>query len=231
MKWAVWRDEVAINATTLQESIQKQKVAKLMIRLKRTNGATVVPTPAQLKAISVVARLVAPGVDRELINARLYDLAMLTDAVGGFGYSWSTGQGNVNVVVPMGLDLVAINGALEYQITFPAALADLTYSLYTLDDGTSQPTLAYRTRTTSGPSSFKAAYAIYSRDEAGTSCDLQVGDDPIKTMPYELGRTLFAEEAKIEEDVSFARIMSERNPRPVLIYPNAQHTLFSVEVP
>ena len=236
MKWAVWRNLYdngagSLPAGTIQETIQKQKIAKLLIRLKRTDTSTV-PTPAQLKAMMVVARLVAPGgVDRELINASLYDLAMLTDAVGGFGYDWVNGKGNVNAVIPMGLDLEGMNGALEYQITFPATIAALQYSLFTVDDGTMQPTLVYRTRTTSGVSSFQKAYAIYSRDEAGTSCDLQVGGDPIKAMPYEFGRALFAEEAKIETDLAFARIMSERNPQPVLIYPTAAHTLFSVEAP
>ena len=232
MKWAVWKDLYDNGAGTLpagtyQESIQNQKVGKLLIRLTRTDSSTI-PTAAQLKAIMVVARLVAPGgTDVELINASLYDLAMLTDARGGFGYDWANGKGNVNVILPMGLNLD--RKSLEFSINFPAALAAVQYSLYTIDDNTEQTTFRYRTRTTSGTSSFTAAYAVYSRDESGTSCDLQVGNDPIKAMPYELGRTLFAEEAEIEVNLGFARIMSNRFPQPVLIYPTAAHTLFSVE--
>jgi len=232
MKWGVWKNLYDNGAGTLaagtyQESMQNQKIRKLMIRLTRTDTSTI-PTPAQLKAIMVVGRLVAPGgTDVEIINASLYDLAMLTDARGGFGYDWANGKGNVNVVLPMGLDLD--RKSFEYAITFPAALPAVKYSLYTVDDGTDQPTFKYRTRTTSGTSQFSAAYAVYSRDETDASCDLQVGNDPMKAMPYELGRTLFAEEAEIEVNLGFARIMSNKFPQPVLIYPTAAHTLFSVE--
>lgn len=223
---------VAMAAGQYQFDVEKQLVSKIAIGLRSTGAPPVTPTVAQLKATYFVARHIAPGVDRELYNISLYDLAMLTDEKGGYSRDWTdTDLSDTNIIAPFGLDLRA-EGKIQCYISVPATIANCAVSAYPIYDGQMPTTLAYRTQTTSGSVSVSNCFRLYSRDETGTELDLQVGNFAKKSIDFLMGKIMFAEQAKIEAETPFALLYS--NPAPNLIKLDRMAgscTFISVELP
>ena len=230
MQWgAVWENIGLGDAASLEDTIEEVVVSRLVLGIRASAGG---PTVAQLKSAVLKLNYIRQGVDVELCDATIYDLAMLTDARGGYGRDWAdVDLTDVNVILPMGLDL-SQGGSLKVRFVTPDDVANTTSYCYYINDGSMPPTLKYTSQTTSGTASFKSALEIFSRNETGTYCDLEIEGEAKKSMPYALGRILFAEEAKIENETPYAKIFSSTRPTALKIRASqGAATFFSVEVP
>ena len=228
MQWATLKSGVSAAAGSYEWTVEKQILSKLVIGLR---GDATNPTAALLKTSMLNVTFVRDGVLMPLVSASLYDLAMLTDLKGGYGRDWSdTDNSDVNIVIPFGLDMTK-DGVLQCSLTIATTLTNTTFDAYSINDGSMPPTLRYRTITTSGTAAFDKALAVFSRNETGTDVSLKVGEDFEKNMPFALGRILFADEAKIEKETIFAKLMSEQYPQKAIFRASAALTLFSIEVP
>lgn len=230
MQWgAVWENLGLGDSASLEDTIEEVAVSRLVLGLRASSGG---PSVAQLKNAILKLNYIRSGVDVELCDAALYDLAMLTDARGGYGRDWTdTDLTDVNVVLPMGLDLSS-GGSLKIRFVTPDDVANTVSYCYYINDGSMPPTLKYTTQTTSGTAAFKSALEIFSRNETGAYCDLEIEGEAKKSMPYALGRILFAEEAKIENETPYAKIFSSTRPTALKIRASqGAATFFSVEVP
>lgn len=230
MQWgAVWENQGLGDAASLEDTIEEVAISRLILGIRATAGG---PTAAQLKSAEFKLNYIRSGVDVELCDATIFDLAMLTDARGGYGRDWTdTDLTDVNVVLPMGLDLTS-GGSLKVRFVTPDDVANTVSYCYYINDGSMPPTLKYTSQTTSGTASFKSALEIFSRNETGSYVDLEIEGEAKKSMPYALGRILFAEEAKIEKETVFAKIFSSTRPTALKIRASqGAATFFSIEVP
>ena len=230
MQWgSLWEAIGFGDAASVEDTIEEVVVSRLVLGLRASSGG---PTVAQLKSASLKLNYVRQGVDVELCDATLYDLAMLTDARGGYGRDWTdTDLTDVNIIIPLGLDLTA-GGSLKIRLITPDDVAATTSSAYYINDGSMPPTLKYTSQTTSGTAAFKSALQIFSRNETGNYAELEIAGEAKKNMPYTLGRILFAEEAKIENETVYAKIFSDTRPTAIKIRcSQGAASIFSVEVP
>lgn len=231
MQWNKLKDAISCVAGQYEFTIEKQLLSKLIVALRSTGAPPVTPTAAWLKAATLTANYIVGGNLVPLVSASLYDLAMLTDLKGGYGRDWTdTDLSDTNIVHPFGLDLRG-DGTLQCTLNFPTTAANCTFSVYALNDGSMPPTLRYRSLTTSGTAAYEKALAVFARDETGTTISMKVGDDFDKDIDYLMGKVLFADEAKIEQETIFAKLLSEQEPKKVIFRASAAVTLFSVEVP
>lgn len=230
MQWGqLWENKGLGDDASLEDTIEEVAVSRLVLGIRASSGG---PSVAELKNAFLKYTYVRSGVDVELCDATLYDLAMLTDARGGYGRDWTdVDLTDVNVIMPLGLDLRS-GGSLKVRFITPDDVVNTVSYCYYTYNGEMPPTLKYTTQTTSGTVAYKSALEVFSRNETGAYCDLEIEGEAKKSMPYALGRILFAEEAKIENETPFAKIFTSTVPSALKIRASqGAATFFSIEVP
>lgn len=232
MQFGNLRTNEAFAAGQSEDSIEDEYISKMMIRWEGTAG-TDGPNEAELKAAWINARLIKGGKETILYDCSLWDILALTDFNGGFACTFSTSARMQygNMVLPFGLDLTAAGGGghLEFRFIRPTTVANTTFSMWSINDGSRPSTLRYRTMTTSGTAAYESVYKVYSRDEVNASSNIKIGTDKIKQIYHAMGRVALQEWAAMESASLFGQLVSQDTPGPVLIYPTAAVTLLSVE--
>lgn len=232
MQFGNLRIAEAWSAGQSENSLEDEFISKMLIRWEGATNADG-PTMAELKAAWINARLVKGGKETVLVDCALWDLLALTDFNGGFACEFKqTGKHQYgNIVVPFGLDLRAQGGGghLEFRFIRPTAVANTTFDLFSMDDGSRPSTLRYRTMTTQGTAAYEGVYKLYTRDEADPASDIKIGTDKLKKIYHRMGRVALQEWANQETASMFGQLVSQDTPGPVLVYPTNTITLLSVE--
>ena len=232
MQFGNLRIDQAFTAGQSEDSIEDEYISKMLLRWEGTAG-TDGPNMAELKAAWINARLIKGGKETILYDMSLWDLLALTDFNGGFacGFSTSARMQYGNIVMPFGLDLTAGGGGghLEFRFLRPTTVADTTFSMFSMNDGSRPGTLRYRTMTTLGTAAYESVYKLYSRDETDASSNIKIGTDKIKPIYHKMGRIALQEWAAVESASLFGQLVSQDTPGPVLVYPTNTLTLISVE--
>ena len=82
MQWGKLWEAVGLgDAASVSDTIEEVQVSRLVFGIRASSGG---PTEAQLEAAKLLVTYVRQGVDVELVNASLADLAMLTDMMGEY---------------------------------------------------------------------------------------------------------------------------------------------------
>ncbi len=220
----------SVAAGVIPFTFNRQKITHLLMGFRSAAGVNGI-THAELKAMGLKIRVSEKDMPADFVDSNPYDMAMFTDLMGGYGLDFSeTDKSNVNIVIPVGKEFQ--NGGLEGSLFVPAnPVTAAKFFCYAINDGSNgSQMLRYRTQeATKANMTFSQALALYTRNEVGDIVDLKVAGGPSRTLQFELGRILFARDAKVEREANFARIFANTTPEHVELTPKDTLSVFSVE--
>ncbi|MBS0618410.1 MAG: hypothetical protein JSR44_09490 [Spirochaetes bacterium] len=214
-----------------EKDFENEFISKLYIRIKGAAG-TDGPTAAELKAMMIQSRILAGGKQTEIHELSFFDAAALSDFSGGFAGSFHPTDKwpEINIVLPLGIDLSGANaGHFELRLIFPATIANTTFSVWSINDGSRPNLFRYRTKSSAGQFAYEKPLKLYSRDETDGTSDIKIGSDKIKTIDHDMGRVALQEWASLEASSIFGQLVSQEVAEPVVITPSASMTVVSVE--